>query len=749
MPSKFKKRALRGALLGALALLLYFLPPLPQEFLDLRRDSSVTLTDRHGVPLRRNLSVRDGVNVWVPLGEMPEVLLQAALKAEDKRFYLHPGVDPLAMARAVRDNLRAGAVVSGASTITQQLLRTLRPQEERSWSAKLNEAYWSTRLEWRYGKDELLEAYLNRVAFGPSVYGVEEASRFYFDKPVSALSPAEAVALAVTIRSPSVLNPFASGESQELRTWSEPVIRALEHGGHLSPEAAHRARHQELELSLNAPPFQAPHFCDLVQEQLAQRRGPVTTTLDLELQQTVEGLVKTHLALLADHKVGNAAVVVAEVSSGQVVALVGSRDYQKAQDGQFNAALSLRQPGSTLKPFTYGLLLEKVGHGGFILPDLNLYEDAELESFVPKNYDEHFHGPVSMRTALACSYNVPAVRALERVGVENLLEELRRLGFSNLDQPPEHYGLGLTLGDGSVSLFQLVAAYRALARGGLYSPLSLFTDSPPPHSMAVFDPKVCYLLTDILQDDQARLPSFGTPNALEFPFPVAVKTGTSKGYRDNWTIGYTPRHVVGVWVGNSDGSPMQDVSGITGAGPLFRDIVLALGSGGDFERPPGLTQRTVCTLSGQTVGKKCPSYVAEWDTGAAETTACEVCSEEEGRLVFDFPSLYRPWAQEKGLALKKKTKGVQNDSLRFVFPLSQEVFLLDPDLRRDFQRVKFRIAGGKPPYRWSVDGREAQETQATSLWWELVPGNHKVKVTDASGTVKEIRLTVVGQKPPG
>lgn len=733
------------SLLLATLMVVYFLPPLPDYYRDFKANSSLLLTDRNGTLLRRELSSREGVNVWVPLKDIPPVLIDCVLAAEDKRFYYHPGVDPVAIARAAYDNFKARRIVSGASTITQQLLRTLKPHRNRFYQAKLEEAYWSTRLEWLHDKDDILEAYLNRVAFGPSVYGVEEASRYYFGKPAQSLSSAEAAALAVTIRSPSVLDPFSYGGSDELNTWSKALLDTLRRRGVLSVDQADRAKSQELELSPTPPPFLAPHFCDLLLQQSPDLRGRVTTSLDLELQNQVEGMVRSHLALLREHKVGNAAVVVVEVESGEILALVGSAGYHRRRDGQHNAAAALRQPGSTIKPFTYALLMQNTGQAGTILPDLNLYEDSDLESFVPQNYDRHFHGPVSIRTSLACSYNVPAVRALERVGSKNLLQFLQRVGFSDLEETPEHYGLGLTLGNGSASLLQLVEAFRVLAASGSHQQLSLRTDVEPTPEQ-ILDPRLTYLVTDVLRDREARIPSFGTPNALEFPFPVAVKTGTSKGFRDNWCLGYTPKHVVGVWVGNSDGAPMRDVSGITGAGPLFRDVMLTLDSGGDFDKPRGLKRLSVCALSGEMAQPEvCPTTVAEYFLQETKENSCQVCLKVNGETVFDFPPLYQEWAAERGLPQKRKTNRDSSQEFRFVFPLAEDIFLLDPDLKPSFQRVKFRIVGGKAPFAWEVDGESIQTTRERSLWWQLQPGDHTVRVRDSQNSVREVRVGVVGK----
>ena len=748
MGKKEKKRSKNAKRLGRLLLLLllgialFFIPPLPQEYDDLRSDSSLILTDRHGQVLRSELSEREGMNEWLPLKDIPILFQDAILLAEDKRFSYHPGIDPLAIIRASVDNLDAGRVVSGASTITQQTLRTLR-QDERTLGNKLKEMYWALRFECRYSKEEILEAYLNRVSFGPNIYGVSEASRYYFDKPVSALSTAEIVSLAVSVRSPTSLNPFAA-EAQDRSRWTEHLLQKLLDNGHISLDAQKRASREELKLSPAPPPFLAPHFCELLLPRLQESHGEVQTTLDLSIQRTVEQLIRTHLALLSEHRVENAAVIVCEIESGEILAMVGSPDYHRSRDGQHNAAVSLRQPGSTIKPFTYALLMQKTGHAGSILPDLDLYPDAENESFVPQNYDNHFHGPVSIRTALACSYNVPAVRALEMVGTENLLQILRRSGMEDLNETPEHYGLGLTLGDGSTSLYQLIGAFRVLARVGQYSPLRLRPKESEASSVKTFlDARSCYLISEILSDNQARIPSFGTPNSLEFPFPVAVKTGTSKGYRDNWAIGFTGKHLVGVWVGNSDGSPMENVSGITGAGPLFRDIVLSLGDGGPFSRPEGLVDREICVWSGELATEKCAHSVTEACFEEIQLGRCQVCrrDEESGENYLAFPSLYQDWARERGLPIKRQSTS-SSDDLRFVFPQSGDVFLTDPDLKRQFQRVKFKVAGGSPPYRWSVDGKSLTSESENSLWWPLSVGPHMVRVEDSEGVVKELPISV-------
>jgi penicillin-binding protein 1C len=331
-----------------------------------------------------------------------------------------------------------------------------------------------------------------------------------------------------------------------------------------------------------------------------------------------------------------------------------------------------------------------------------------------------------------------------------------------LTETPEHYGLGLTLGDGSVSLWQLVEAYRTLARQGQHSALTLRHSDRPGVSSEVFDPRIAALITDVLSDRQARIPSFGSPNVLEFSFPVAVKTGTSKGYRDNWCIGYTPKHVVGVWVGNSDGSRMENVSGITGAGPLFRDVMLTLGDGGDFPEL-ALEEREVCSLSGLAASVHCPHKVLEPCLPEVVDEECKACvltetdtrsgeTATEGtparfkakRLRFKVDPLYREWAAENNLPLVDAA-GRREDGFRLVYPLNGDTFLLDHDLRGSNQKVKLRAVGGRAPYTWSVDGKPLPGAHGAEAWWPLRKGEHEVRIQDANGELDSLTVLVVGK----
>ncbi len=712
---------LAGLLVGLVA---FFAPVLPEVLEKPEAGRSWQLLDRHGRLLREVLSPRAGLDDWVTLDEVAPELVAAFLVSEDERFWWHPGLDPMAIARAAWANFRAGRAVQGGSTITQQLVRNLRSPRQRSWSHKLGESYYALRLEARMTKAAILECYLNRISFGNQCLGVEAASQLYFAKTASQLSLAQAAFLAVIPRSPSTLDPYTPDQKEAIERLSGQLLERMLAAGRVTREEVEIALAEPIVIAPFSHRFEAGHFCDLVLDR--EPSGPVVkTSLDLELQHQVEGLVRAHLASLQDHRAEQAAAVVLKVETGEVLALVGSADYfDFASQGQVNAAIAARQPGSTLKPFTYSVALEWGETAASLLPDIDLYPAQQGESFIPKNYDSRFHGPVRLRTALACSYNVPAVRALEKVGVERLLRRLHALGFAHLQEDPIHYGLGLTLGDGEATLLELTNAYRALARSGQHSPWR-WAPGQPSLSRQVINPEVAFLITDILSDDQARVPAFGGEGPLDLPFPCAAKTGTSKGYRDNWTIGYTPRYAVGVWVGNFGGEPMVDVSGVTGAGPLFRDIVMLLGDGGSFSPPASLRRLEVCPQSGMRPSPDCPHTMLDWFQPGTEPSLCNVHRVVEGRLYTVFPPLYWDWMVANDLPLPPQDGPLQS-GLRLASPQQGAVFQLDPVLRPAYQKVLLKavLPEGTRRVEWYVDNRLVSEGTGPRAWWPMRRGEH-------------------------
>lgn len=729
-------KILLGLTLAGLAL--FFAPPLPVELTQLKRSFNLRLLDRQGRLLRVVAADDSGFQNWRGLEQVSPDLVRATLASEDQRFYSHPGVDPLAVARAWRHNWQAGRVLEGGSTLTQQLVRMLRPAASRGWGNKLVESYWALRLERRHSKRQILESYLNLAPYGLQTYGIEAAAQLYFGKPCSQLSLAESTFLAVLPRAPEAFLPYQNPE--EITLYQHRLLAHMRKLGMIGAEEEKRALAEPIRLRPLDSTWEAGHFCDYLLGQLPpDRRGDIRTTLDLELQHDIEGILAVHLKRLHSRKVSNGAVVVLDVASGEVLAMCGSLDYQS---GQFNACLAGRQAGSTLKPFTYALALERDYSAASILPDLNLYPERVVHGFIPRNYDERFHGPVRLRQALACSYNVPVVRVLERLGVESLLSRLRQLGFARLTQSAQHYGLGLTLGAGEVSLLELARAYRCLARQGRYSAERAWLEQPAPPEKTVLDPAVAALIGDILKDPQARAPSFGLHGPLNFRFECAAKTGTSKGYRDNWTVGYTPLYVVACWVGNFDGSSMRNgVSGITGAAPIFHDVMAALaqrdGGSPPFRLPPGLKRLAICEASGLPPGPDCPNTLQEWFLERKlprQTCDMHRRMRMDGReqVVCLYPPLYRAWALAQGLPQPRPPKTVGHSEVAIAYPDNGAIFRLDEHLRGEYQKLHLRVT--VPDWcdsvQWKI-GETVMISRARPFdqWWQLRPGGYLVQAT--------------------
>lgn len=729
--SSSRRARLWRQLLGAAALLLlvagvafYFwvlrgLPSIDEVEARSVRPTSQIL-DRNGRLLYEVLDSNAGKQLSLSLEKVPATCLQATVATEDRRFYNHPGVDPVAIARAFYQNLRAGgAIVSGGSTITQQVARTLllEPDEryEQTLRRKLREAWLALRLEKRYSKEEVLALYLNQTYYGHFAFGLEAAAQIFFAKPTEQLSRGECALLAGLVQYPVGYDPFSDPDAALARRAT--VARLMREAGFLSSEEEAALAEEPVRFRSNLFGMEAPHFVVYVQELVQRRYGidrlragglTVVTTLDLDLQREAEAAVNHRLDLLncrmpglctpttdPNRRVENAAAVVLDSSSGDILAMVGSPDYFDASiQGNVNAALALRQPGSAIKPLTYAVALdaERSAELGLapltpatILPDLPttfMVQQAGAEGeagaglpYAPVNYDRRWHGPVSVREALANSYNIPAVLTLERIGVPALKRFAAEAGITSFTRD---FGLALTLGGGEVRLLDLTAAFGALDDGQRLTPRALLSVNgealpAPGTATRLLSPQTAWLMTDILDDDTARLPAFGADSVLNLPFAAAAKTGTTTDWRDNWTLGYSTERVVGVWVGNADNTPMQDVSGIDGAGPIWRDLMLAAHARppAPFTQPPGLVERSICAPSGLLATAECPrtrleTFVAGSEptraddqfialavdrrTGALATAGTPAAAIGE-RIFWRLPPAYREWQLSQGIAL--------------------------------------------------------------------------------------------------
>ncbi len=612
------------------------LPP-AEELLQRRIQFTTSqILDREGNLLWEIIDPTGGRRTIVTLNQMAPELIQATIATEDRFFYLNVGVDPIAISRALYYNLTEGEIVSGASTITQQLARNvlLTPEErtEQTMSRKLKEAVLAVEINRRYTKEQILEIYLNQIYYGNLAYGIEAAAQTYFGKPAQTLTLPQAAMLAGLPQSPAIHDPYVNPVGAKKR--QADVLNLMAEAQYITPAQAEIAKTTELDFIELTSAFAAPHFVTYIRQELEKIVPPeyiyqaglhVQTTLNPRLQTIAEEEVRQQVNALAGKNVTNGALVALDVTSGQILAMVGSKDFNdEAIDGQVNVAISPRQPGSSIKPLTYLAAFEQLNFTpATLLMDVPVeYPDGAGGVYRPLNYDEKFHGPVSLRVALANSYNIPAVKTLEYLGVNSLKQMAARLGITTLTRPD--YGLALTLGGGEVPLIEMTGAYQAMANGGILIPSTAIlkiTDSfgreiaprrlPPTTALR---PEHAYLISHILADNQARAISFGPNSVLRLTRPAAAKTGTTNNFRDNWTIGYTPDIVAGVWVGNADNSPMQNVSGLAGAGPIWHNFMERAHEGlpvRDFLRPANIVELEICADSGTLPSEACPERRTE------------------------------------------------------------------------------------------------------------------------------------------
>jgi len=609
---------------------------------------SSKIFDREGHLLYEVTDPEGGRRTYVPLGEISHHLIDATIATEDRDFWLHPGFDPVALARAIYYVLQEREIVSGASTIPQQLARmVLLPEErfEQSAERKIKEIVLAAELTRAYAKEDVLEIYLNELNYGNLAYGIQAAAETYFGVDAADLTLAQASFLAGLPQLPATYDPFGGGLERALGR-QEDVLALMVEDGHIDAsqarEAAATMRAHEFR-ALRMEVDTAPHFVVYVRQIVEARHGPesmyrgaglrITTTLDPGLQAEAERAVREGVASLAERNATNGALVALDPETGHVLAMVGSADYNdEAIDGQVNVALRCRQPGSSIKPLTFLTSLEQGWTLSTLFWDVRTeFPDGANPPYVPVNYDRQYHGPLLMRDALANSYNVPAVETLQFAGVDGLLEMASRLGVESLVHPEEHcpeypydgppsYGLALTLGGGEVKLLEMTGAFGALANAGVLmapSPIlriedsrgNVLQDNTRPTGKQAVSPEHAYLITDVLADDQARCAAFSCPSVLELSRPAAAKTGTTDDYRDAWTIGYTPNLAAGVWVGNSDNSPMAEVPGAAGAGPIWHDFMEAVHADlpvRGFERPSGIVEHEICASSGARPAERCP-----------------------------------------------------------------------------------------------------------------------------------------------
>ncbi len=773
---------------------------------------STRILDRYGRTLYEISDPHQGRHTPIGLADIPLYCRQATVATEDANYYSHPGVDVSGIIRALWINLQGGEVLSGGSTITQQLARNLMlsPDErsQRTLTRKLREAILAWRITQTYSKDDILALYLNEAYYGNLAIGLEAAAQVYFGKSAGELDLAECALLSGLPQAPARYDPLIDLDAAKQR--QAVVLDLMTKQGYVTPDQAELAKAEDLQFAAAPFPIQAPHFVAYVRQWLEDRYGlealytqglVVTTTLDLDLQNAAQAIAQRQIAELQKNKpdqpgknVNNAAVVALDPRSGEVLVMLGSPDYfDKKIDGAVNAAIAHRQPGSSIKPITYAAAFDPqspdpLTPATMILDVRSSFPTKEGDPYVPKNYDLQFHGPVSAREALASSYNIPAVKVLQHVGLDRMIALARDLGITTFGQP-DRYGLSLTLGGGEVRLLDMVLAFGAFANGGFKVDPTvvlqvsdakgdiLYQNTPQPGKQ-VLDPRVAYLITNILSDNQARAPAFTEYSVLRLNRPAAAKTGTTADWRDNWTIGYTPDLVTGVWVGNADNKPMERVSGVTGAGPIWHDFMQVALKGKavqDFTRPDGLIDLDVCATSGLLPTPYCPYTKREVFIAGTQPTqpdnlyqpvkidvatglpaTNDTPQDRIGtRVYLILPAEAREWARDNGIpqlpinnpqsAGGTQLSVVSQALVRITRPDNGTIYQVTPQTPIATQRIPVQaiVADGVQLARLTllVDGQPIGEFTASPAraFWQLQIGAHTItaRVVDNQGQVHD------------
>ncbi len=793
--------------------------PAPGEIADRLVMPSVRIVDREGRPLYDLLDAEYGRQTTLPISQIPLALQRATIAVEDKNFYQNPGVDVVGIIRAFWINLRGGEVLAGGSTITQQVARNLLldtdERIQRTARRKLRESWLAWRADRELEKDDILALYLNQMYYGAMAYGVEAAAQTYFGKTAVNLTLAESALLAGLPQSPALYNPFTNPDAAKAR--QIVVLDLMRQEKYISQADYDLAVREPLRYAAAPYPIRAPHFVMMVQAELdalfsqaeIYELGGLTvrTTLDLTWQEQAEGIISEQLQRLnspADggpsHNAHNAALVALNPHTGQVMALVGNVDYFNADiGGAINMTLVPRQPGSALKPIVYAAALSPNQPQPFtaasMLPDVRtVFMTHDDDTYVPVNFSHDEHGPVLLRQALASSLNIPAVLTLDAIGVETAMDLAADMGIGTLGEPDE-YDLSFALGGGPVRLLDLTTAYAAFANSGSRIAPSLILDvtdaggevvytAVPPQPVRILDERVAWLISDILSDNEARMLAFGANSVLQLDRPTAVKTGTTNDFHDNWTVGYTPDLVVGVWVGNADGDPMVNVTGVSGAGPIWHYFMRAALTGEaetEFVQPPGLVQAEICALSGLLPSEACPYRRREWflagtqptdmdsffhrvtidgRTGqlADETTPFDQLTEQ---LALDLPPTLHPWARAEGLFLLDDLLiAGENDAvgtgegLRLISPDPGAIYRISPTIPLEVQKLRFEAVTETTFSQitlWLDDIPLATlDEPPFEIWQQLTPGQHTAwaESKDPNGEIIVSELVVFEVRAP-
>ena len=708
-------------------------------------EPSTLIIDRNGNPLHHSAHEDNYRLQHIPLTDIPQDLIHATLAAEDKRFYSHGGVDILATCRAAKDSFSAGRTVSGASTITQQTVKLSSSPAERNMLTKIRESLTARHLEMTSDKETILTAYFHHLDYGNRILGPQQAALHYFGKPLSHLSLAECALLAGIPQSPTRHNPRSNPKgAKKRRDW---VLERMQIVFDIDEERINRAIAEPIQLQKPTYLAERPQLARYLREYHPSKSSTFQTTIDAEMQRFSQRTLKAEISKLSDKNVKNGAIVIIHNPTREVLTLVGTADFNSPNAGQINAVLAPRSPGSALKPFAYLLAFDNLGMTpATVLPDIETSFPGSLgaEEFV--NYDRSHRGPVTIHRALGNSLNTTAIRTLNHFGGPAPLVKLfKQLEFKNISEKPGHYGLSLVLGSGEVSLLEATNAFATLAQQGNHTPPRILStsDSNPP--TRVFSAQSSYLVTSIMADNSARAHAFGRTSNLRFPFPCAVKTGTSSDFRDNWCIGFTKEYTVGVWVGNLDNTPMKGISGVTGAGAVFHSVMTRLHRDHTpqwFEKPEKISRISVDPHTGKILSPDHPRYPQAISVYTPTTSTPLLASDEDykdGKVYLD--NRYDQWlAKHPNKPFLSNKFNEQIPNLRILSPSNRTTFLLDPDLPSKGNRLELK-ANTNNALIWKSETLEIEYPTGRSPVAILTEGEHEITIKDPH-TQQKAKVTI-------
>lgn len=686
-------------LLGFLALKTYSeLRSFPEDLnFSVMNARKVQILDRHLQPLTVTYQNEWNLNDYLPLHKIPLALQQIFILAEDQHFYQHHGVDWLARFKAMYQNIKAQRIVRGASTISEQTVRILHPRPRTFWSRWV-ETFEVFQLENRFSKAQILEFYLNQIPYAQQRRGVLQAAYYYFDRDLDTLNLKEMLALAILIRSPSRLD-LKKGTVEIRRPMQQLATRLLK-AKIISQEDFDAIIKNPLELKNLTLPVQAVHFVNHLYKKVllpTQNNGRLQTTLDANLQSKTQAILDTALQSFSSKNVENAAVLIVDHQSREILAWVNAGNFE---DNQLDAIITPRQPGSTLKPFLYATALEKGWTAATLIEDNPLAEAVGTGLHNFRNYSRSFYGWLRLRDALGNSLNTPAIRTVQFVGADSFLNKLHELGMESLNESADFYGDGLALGNGAITLFELVQAYSVLAQNGIFQPLKMILNKDHHISKKVFSPEISNIIGNILSDHDARQLEFGESGLFDFPVQTAIKTGTSNDYHDAWAMGFNHRYTVGVWFGNLSQRPMLNVSGATGPVLVLRSLFAELNRDQNTQ-PLSMSEKLIKT-------RICR------ETGLLEQNDCP--SREE-------------WFVEGTLPNLNPEQKIIPEIIQLAQPVEGLHLALDPRIPDELEAFTLRLPTHLPvqQVQWIMDNDVIAITEQPYFSWHLTRGEHAVK----------------------